>query len=69
MPPPGIENAALHEALLSLPADMRCTVVLYYLDGCTMQECARILRVSEGTVKSRLSRARVQLRSFLTEED
>ena len=69
VPPPGIENTALHEALLALPQDMRCTVVLYYLDGCSMRECARMLRISEGMVKSRLSRARVQLRNFLAEED
>ena len=65
VPPPGIETLALHE----LPQEMRCTIALYYLDGCSIQECARMLRVPEGTVKSRLSRARVQLRDFLTEED
>ncbi len=69
VPPPGIENLALHEALQALPQEMRCTIALYYLDGCSIQECARMLRVPEGTIKSRLSRARVQLRDFLTEED
>ena len=47
---------------------MRYAVVLVYLDGCTMRECAKMLRVPEGTVKSRLSRAKALLRDYLSEE-
>ena len=56
------------EALRALPEGMRYAVVLVYLDGCTMRECARMLRVPEGTVKSRLSRAKALLRDYLSEE-
>ena len=56
------------EALRALPEGMRYAVVLVYLDGCTMRECAKMLRVPEGTVKSRLSRAKALLRDYLSEE-
>ena len=62
------DNLPLYEALRALPEGMRYAVVLVYLDGCTMRECAKMLRVPEGTVKSRLSRAKALLRDYLSEE-
>ena len=62
------EQAQSYEALRALPEGMRYAVVLVYLDGCTMRECAKMLRVPEGTVKSRLSRAKALLRDYLSEE-
>jgi len=49
-----------------LPASMRQTVMLTYLAGYTCAEAAALLRVQEGTVKSRLSRARAILKESLT---
>ena len=43
-------------------------MVLYYLEGYDIRETASLLRVPQGTVKSRLSRARRQLQSFLKED-
>lgn len=40
-------------------------VILYYYDGFSTREIAKILQVSEGTVKSRLSRARQHLKQLL----
>lgn len=62
------DNLPLYEALRALPEGMRYAVVLVCLDGCTMRECAQMLHVPEGTVKSRLKRAKVLLRDYLSEE-
>ena len=66
------DNLPLYEALRALLCEeleaASYPVVLVYLDGCTMRECAKMLRVPEGTVKSRLSRAKALLRDYLSEE-
>ena len=66
--PPGAD-AALHEALFSLPPKYRVPLILTCLDGYTMREAAHMLGVPEGTVKARLHRARLQLRERLGEEE
>ncbi len=58
----------LWEAVRRLPADRRTVVVLFYYEDMTVEEIARTLEVAVGTVKSRLSRARVQLKKLLGEE-
>lgn len=58
----------LHEALHQLPEKMRLTLILYYMDGFTIGETAKILRVPEGTVKSRLRIGRMRLKEMLGEE-
>ena len=40
-------------------------IVLYYYEGFSVREIAKILGISMGTVKSRLSRARTKLREIL----
>jgi RNA polymerase sigma-70 factor (ECF subfamily) len=62
-------TAALREAVLSLPVKLRLPVILHYMDGYPLSDVARALRVPEGTVKSRLARAREQLRDVLSEEE
>jgi len=54
------------DALLGkLPAYTRQAVILTYLAGYTCAETAALLGVREGTVKSRLSRARTKLKEAL----
>lgn len=68
----GIEDppvAHLWEAVLRLPEDQRAVVTLYYYEDLPVKEIARILGVAQGTVKSRLSRARQNLRELLREEE
>jgi RNA polymerase sigma factor (sigma-70 family) len=53
------------QALNQLDADRRAVVVLVDLQDFDYQEAAQILGVPIGTVKSRLARARLQLRHLL----
>jgi RNA polymerase sigma-70 factor (ECF subfamily) len=55
----------VQEALLDLPPDLRVAVVLYDIEGQSYQEVARVLGIPEGTVKSRIHRARSALRDGL----
>jgi RNA polymerase sigma-70 factor (ECF subfamily) len=52
-------------ALDQLPADQRIVVILSDVEGLEYREIASATRVSLGTVKSRLSRARSNLRRML----
>lgn len=61
-------NPELREAILSLPEQLRITVVLFYMEGYSVDEIAQTLRVSRGTVCSRLARARKQMKLKLEEE-
>lgn len=51
------------EALDRLTPDHRRLIRMVAIDGASYQDAADALRVSIGTIRSRLSRARVQLRS------
>jgi RNA polymerase sigma-70 factor, ECF subfamily len=51
----------LAEALTALPLDQRQMLVLRYALGCSVREVADLLGVAEGTVKSRVHRARQRL--------
>jgi RNA polymerase sigma-70 factor (ECF subfamily) len=50
--------ASTQRALLSLPADLQAVLSLYYFQDLCIEDVARVLECPEGTVKSRLSRAR-----------
>ena len=58
-------DPALWESLRALDEKYRATVILHYRDGYGIREIASILRIPESTVKTRLSRARQQLKSIL----
>ena len=61
-------DAELHDALMALPDTLRLPVILHYMEGDRVDEVAHMLRLPQGTVKSRLRRARMQLRQQLDEE-
>ena len=63
----GPEHVAIVTALADLPADQRQVVVLHYLADLRTSDIAAELGVPEGTVKSRLSRARERLVELLGE--
>ena len=65
-------QARVQEALQELSPELRLAVVLYDIEGLPYGEIARVLEVPEGTVKSRIHRARndlrERLRAFVTHE-
>ena len=61
----GPEHVAIVTALGEVDADQREAVVLHYLADLPVAEVAAQLGVPEGTVKSRLSRARHRLAGLL----
>ena len=61
-PAPESALPELADALEALPEKLRLPLSLHYLEGFSVEEIARILRIPAGTVKSRLHQARNQLR-------
>jgi RNA polymerase sigma-70 factor (sigma-E family) len=64
-----VNRDELLQALQSLPARQRATVVLRFLEGLSERETAAVLGCSEGTVKSQTSRALIKLKSVLNRGD
>jgi RNA polymerase sigma-70 factor (ECF subfamily) len=64
----GVLLRELERALTLLSPDQREILLLVSLEGMRYQEVAEILGIPEGTVMSRLSRARAQLRTILSQE-
>lgn len=62
----GIEHGAVAPALGQLSPELRAVVQATVLDGLSTREAARLLGIPSGTVKTRMSRARHQLREALT---
>jgi len=59
-------RSILEEGILRLPEDFRVTLVLRDVEGLSTAEAAAILELSEAAVKSRLHRARVLLRQYVS---
>jgi RNA polymerase sigma factor (sigma-70 family) len=55
------EQRLLLEALRRIPIDFQITIELYYWEGLSTAELAAVLEIPEGTVRSRLTRAREHL--------
>lgn len=50
------------EAVLGLDDTYKTPILLHYYEGYSVEECARILRISVSAVKMRLARAREKLK-------
>jgi RNA polymerase sigma-70 factor (ECF subfamily) len=61
-------SRALARALAELPFEQRNCIVLFDVDGYDYAEIASIMRVEVGTVKSRIHRGRLTLRSALAKD-
>lgn len=61
-----VEHGDLRGALDGLSPELRAVVQATVLDGLTTREAARVLDIPAGTVKTRMMRARAQLREALT---
>ena len=63
----GVEYGDLGGALRRLSPEFRAVVQAVVLDGLTTREAGRLLGVRENTVKTRLHRAKAQLRGSLAD--
>ena len=63
------EDAMLQAALNRLSPEHRAVLVLKEIDGQKYEDIAEILGVPIGTIRSRLHRARLELRDLLQAED
>jgi RNA polymerase sigma-70 factor, ECF subfamily len=61
----GVEFGDLAGAVNRLSPELRAVVQATVLDGLTTREAARLLDIPAGTVKTRMMRARIQLREEL----
>ena len=61
--------SVLREEVDGLPEALKAPVVFCYLEGMTYRGAAQRLRVSEGTIRGRLARARELLRLRLSREE
>ena len=61
----GTEHGDLAGALRSLSPQLRAVVQATVLDGLTTREAAHLLGIPAGTVKTRMMRARTELRGAL----
>jgi RNA polymerase sigma-70 factor, ECF subfamily len=59
----------VHRAINRLSEDHKTVIVLRDIDGLSYEELAEVLNVPIGTVRSRLSRARLELRNLLEEKE
>ena len=67
IPAPEPPESGVLEAVLALPERYRAVVHLYYFEELSVAEIAGILNKREGTVSTRLCRARAMLRTALEE--
>jgi RNA polymerase sigma-70 factor (ECF subfamily) len=58
-------EAALREAIAALPEERRIVVILRDIEGLSYEEIAEALQLEPGTVRSRLHRARMDLKAKL----
>lgn len=61
----GEDASEVLEAVRSLPIQDRYAVYLYYYEGYAVKDIGKMLKEPEGTISSRLSRARKKLRTLL----
>ena len=63
------EKASVLPAVLNLPVHQKTVVYMYYFEGYSVEEIAKLCGVQKGTVKSRLARARKSLKNTLEGEE
>lgn len=66
--PENKDYSSLYAAIDKLPEKLRVTIILFYFRGMDIGETASVLEIPEGTVKSRLNKARKLLKEVLMDE-
>lgn len=62
------EASGLFDAVMALGPKYRIVIFLYYYEGYSIEEISQVLKLSRGTVGTRLKRGREQLKQTLSEE-
>lgn len=62
-----LQNDLLERAMVQLEPDLRATFLLREVEGLAYGEIAEVLQIPEGTVGSRMNRARRELKQHLLE--
>ena len=65
---PPQESPDLGDALRALEEKQRLPILLHYIEGYPIKDVARMLRLPEGTVKTRLTAGKRRLKELLQEE-
>ena len=63
------EERTVHEALAKLSTEHRAVLVMKDMEGMKYEEMAEILGVPIGTIRSRLHRARLEMRDLLLQKE
>ncbi len=58
-------DSELYDAIMRLPQHIRIVIVLHYIEGYSVEETGKILKIPAGTVKSRLYNGRKLLKEEL----
>ncbi|NKF05740.1 RNA polymerase sigma factor [Clostridium gasigenes] len=64
----GYEEIEIRQCLEGLSEDYKKVIVLYYFNDLSYKEISTLLKISQGTVKSRLSRAKEKLSKIIDKE-
>lgn len=64
-----IDKYGIKKAMEYLSEDQKLITILYYYDDYSIKEISQIVEIPEGTVKSRLSKAREILKEKLDKEE
>jgi len=67
--PEDTQGRELRELIMEMDEIYRMPIILFYIEGFSIREISKILRIPEGTVKSRLFAGRAKLRNVLGEEE
>ena len=68
VPAPQAGDGSVLEAVNQLPPHYRAVIYLYYYEGYSAKEIARLLGANPATVSTRLRRGRAQLKTLLEQE-
>ena len=66
--PDAEDGSAIREAVARMPEKLRLAVILFYFEDMDAAKVADVLKIPVGTVKSRLSKARLLLKEALNDE-
>lgn len=63
------EDSTVERVLSQISTELKLVTVLYYYDEFSVKEISEMLNIPEGTVKSRLARARDKMYEILKMEE